>query len=49
MFKSTIVTLLTLAMAFRAMAAPLPVPVAGVVAERDTIEIKPRVNAISFD
>jgi len=43
MFKSTIITLLTLAMAFGAMAAPVPVPAAGMVVDavkRDAVEIR---------
>ncbi|QDS77459.1 hypothetical protein FKW77_006988 [Venturia effusa] len=35
MFKNTIVAFLTIAMAFSAMAAPLPVPVTGINAEAD--------------
>jgi len=43
-FTSTIISFFVLAMSFSAMAAPLPVPVAGVaeIAQRDAIEIKPR-------
>ncbi|KAE9993003.1 hypothetical protein EG327_006972 [Venturia inaequalis] len=44
MFKSTIVTLLTLTMAFSTLAAPLPVPVTGIIAEEKratgTIEVR---------
>jgi len=38
----SIISLLTLAMAFGAMAAPLPVPVAGVVAEAKRAEVEIR-------
>ncbi|RDI88108.1 hypothetical protein Vi05172_g1905 [Venturia inaequalis] len=51
MFKSTIITLLTLTVAFNAMAAPVPVQVIGVapVAKRDTIEIREPVTGVASD
>ncbi|KAE9978790.1 hypothetical protein EG328_001246 [Venturia inaequalis] len=42
MFKNTAVVFLALAMAFNTMAAPLPVPVAGVAAEAKRAEIETR-------